>query len=141
MDLVIRIQNQEIIGHPITKENFIQAYPSLNFNDPGPNFAKFNRIPQPQIQVYEVLEGCEYRWNNNIVEDYWIVRQMTNEEKLSKQNQIKQIWQENNGFQSWIFNEEICEFVAPIPYPNDGKKYIWNEESLNWTEVISEEIE
>ena len=35
---------------------------------------------------------------------------------------------------SWVFNEETCDWDPPIPYPNytsDGY-YIWNEEVLNW---------
>ena len=34
-------------------------------------------------------------------------------------------------FPSWILNENY-DWVSPIPYPNDDKEYIWNEENLNW---------
>lgn len=37
-------------------------------------------------------------------------------------------------FDSWILNEETCLWNSPIPYPNDGNSYIWNEEILNWEE-------
>lgn len=37
-------------------------------------------------------------------------------------------------FESWILNEETCLWNSPIPYPNDGNSYIWNEEILNWEE-------
>ena len=36
-------------------------------------------------------------------------------------------------FNSWILNEETCNWNAPIPYPNDGQKYSWNEETQSWT--------
>lgn len=39
-------------------------------------------------------------------------------------------------FDSWLLNENTCLWEAPIPYPNDKKLYKWNEEQLNWTEVI-----
>ena len=39
-------------------------------------------------------------------------------------------------FASWILNEETCNWVPPIPYPNDGFNYIWNEQIQNWTAVI-----
>jgi len=28
---------------------------------------------------------------------------------------------------SWTLNETTCLWEAPIAYPNDGKKYTWNE--------------
>ena len=33
---------------------------------------------------------------------------------------------------SWILNENTCLFESPIPYPNDGKNYFWNENTLSW---------
>lgn len=37
-------------------------------------------------------------------------------------------------FESWTLDEVDCDWVAPVPYPQDGKVYIWSEESLNWIE-------
>ena len=33
---------------------------------------------------------------------------------------------------SWVLNETTCLWEAPIPKPNDGNKYIWNESALTW---------
>lgn len=38
-------------------------------------------------------------------------------------------------YESWILNEETCLWNAPIKYPEDGKMYRWNEETVNWIEV------
>jgi hypothetical protein len=38
-------------------------------------------------------------------------------------------------FNSWTLNEETCQWESPVPYPNDGKSYIWNEENQSWDEV------
>ena len=35
-------------------------------------------------------------------------------------------------FPSWTLNEQSCLWQSPIPYPNDGKMYTWNEEIGNW---------
>jgi hypothetical protein len=35
-------------------------------------------------------------------------------------------------YNSWILNENTCLWNPPIDKPNDGNKYIWNEEILNW---------
>ena len=38
-------------------------------------------------------------------------------------------------FPSWVLNENTCLWDAPIPYPQDGKRYQWDEATLNWVEV------
>ena len=42
-------------------------------------------------------------------------------------------------FNSWVLNEDTCLWDSPVAYPTDGKLYKWNEEILNWEEVIIEE--
>jgi len=39
-------------------------------------------------------------------------------------------------FNSWILNEDTCQWEAPVAYPTDEKFYIWNENQRNWEEVI-----
>jgi hypothetical protein len=38
-------------------------------------------------------------------------------------------------FPSWTLNEETCQWVAPVPYPNDGAAYSWNEDDQQWEQV------
>jgi len=35
-------------------------------------------------------------------------------------------------FNSWILNEDTCLWEAPVPYPQDGKEYIWIEQNQVW---------
>jgi hypothetical protein len=35
-------------------------------------------------------------------------------------------------FESWLLNEETCNWEAPTPMPTDGQKYVWVEDDLNW---------
>lgn len=37
-------------------------------------------------------------------------------------------------FASWILNNNK-QWQAPVPYPQDGKMYYWNEESGEWHET------
>ena len=37
-------------------------------------------------------------------------------------------------FASWVLNETVCDWEAPTAKPDDGKLYIWNEETTNWVE-------
>jgi hypothetical protein len=36
---------------------------------------------------------------------------------------------------SWSLNETNCKWEAPISYPNDGKLYRWDENTLTWIEI------
>jgi len=38
-------------------------------------------------------------------------------------------------YASWLLNETTCLWDAPSPNPNDGKQYIWDENSLSWVEI------
>jgi hypothetical protein len=35
-------------------------------------------------------------------------------------------------FNSWILNEDTCNWESPIPYPQDNNEYIWNEQNQSW---------
>lgn len=39
-------------------------------------------------------------------------------------------------FDSWLLDEEICQWKPPSPRPDDGKAYNWIEESLAWVEIV-----
>ncbi len=38
-------------------------------------------------------------------------------------------------YDSWLLNEESCLWESPVPYPNDGKIYQWDESQLAWNDV------
>lgn len=38
-------------------------------------------------------------------------------------------------FNSWVLDEATCQWNSPIAYPQDGKMYGWNEESLSWVKI------
>ena len=35
-------------------------------------------------------------------------------------------------YNSWILNEQTCQWEAPIVSPTDGQRYKWNEQIQNW---------
>ena len=35
-------------------------------------------------------------------------------------------------FNSWVLNENTCLWESPIPYPQDGNMYKWNEQNQSW---------
>jgi hypothetical protein len=42
------------------------------------------------------------------------------------------------AFESWVLDEATCLWAAPIPYPEDGGTYSWDETAGDWVEVIYE---
>lgn len=38
-------------------------------------------------------------------------------------------------YNSWVLNEATCTWDPPVPMPNDGNKYIWNEDTTSWNIV------
>jgi hypothetical protein len=37
-------------------------------------------------------------------------------------------------YESWLLEEETCQWKAPIEMPTDDKMYVWDETSVNWVE-------
>jgi len=40
-------------------------------------------------------------------------------------------------FDSWVLNEDTCQWEPPTSYPNDGNDYDWDETTTSW--VLIEE--
>jgi hypothetical protein len=40
-------------------------------------------------------------------------------------------------YESWVLNEETCQWESPVPYPTDGVMYQWNEELADWQAVTN----
>lgn len=37
-------------------------------------------------------------------------------------------------FDSWLFDEKTLVWSAPVPYPDNGNDYVWDEETTSWVE-------
>jgi hypothetical protein len=40
-------------------------------------------------------------------------------------------------FDSWLLDEETCQWKAPIDYPTDGLMYQWNEDKKDWEAIVN----
>ena len=49
-------------------------------------------------------------------------------------DQTKDAFIEPKSFSSWVLNEDTCKWDAPTPMPDDGKDYIWDEDTTSWLE-------
>lgn len=42
-------------------------------------------------------------------------------------------------FNSWILDEDTCQWQAPTPMPIvEGKRYYWSEDDLSWREITND---
>jgi len=42
-------------------------------------------------------------------------------------------------FNSWLLDEDTCLWNAPVAYPDDGGRYVWNEETTSWDAAPEEQ--
>lgn len=50
-------------------------------------------------------------------------------------DQVRDAFIPPKPYPSWLLNEESCLWEAPIPHPNDGAHYSWNEINQSWDQV------
>jgi hypothetical protein len=43
-------------------------------------------------------------------------------------------------YPSWELNEETCQWESPVPMPDDGQAYTWDEEQGAWEAIVEEPI-
>ena len=44
-------------------------------------------------------------------------------------------------YPSWILNQETFQWVAPVPMPDDGEAYAWDEEAGGWVAIPEDAVE
>lgn len=126
MDLFIEIVNGHPVGHPYFGDNLRECFG----NSIPEKYVPFQRVEQPfKGDPYVDVSGPVYQWDNGVVKDVWTVRHFTPEERQAKIDAVKAM---GKPFESWVFDEAMCCFVPPVPNPNDGAMYIWDEGAVNW---------
>jgi hypothetical protein len=88
MELYIQIRDGQPYEHPILGDNFREAFPHIDVNNLPPEFARFERLPNPEIATTYQVNVVSYQWENGVVKDVWSVREMTQEEKAQKNQEI-----------------------------------------------------
>ena len=128
MELFIRIVDGQPFEHPIFGDNFREAFPNVDTNNLPPEFARFERIECPDAAGMFEVYTVSYQWVDGIVKDVWALRPMTQEEKNATIAEARA----RKPFPSWVFEEASLMSLPPLPYPQDGNRYRWNEETVSW---------
>jgi len=127
--------NGNTINHPAFEDNLLHAFGSV-----PSHWEPFTRVQRPILGVYQVLDSEEptYQKVNGVWTDVWALRDMTDDEKISKQQLVKNNWASNpdaSNYSSWTFDEITCSFKPPIPMPDDGHQYSWQGSTNTWVLV------
>lgn len=48
---------------------------------------------------------------------------------------VRDAFYSQQPYPSWVLNEQTCIWESRVPYPDDGKRYVWNEDELSWDPV------
>jgi hypothetical protein len=81
MELFIRIRDGQPFEHPILGDNFREAFPEVDVDNLPSEFARFERVPQPILEMFKKAEGPTYQWVDSIVKDVWVIRDATAQER------------------------------------------------------------
>ena len=38
-------------------------------------------------------------------------------------------------YPSWVLDEQTCGWIAPVPMPDDGQLYQWDESAGDWVQI------
>lgn len=128
-----KIVKGKVVKVIVATQDFIS-----NYNDGEPEITSF---PGVWIKTsYNTRGGVHYQPNTNIPSE--------DQSKALRKNyagigytydEVRDAFIPPKPFRSWILNEDTCIWGPPVEAPEDGKIYKWNEEALNWEQIIIEE--
>jgi hypothetical protein len=110
MNLYIRLKNGQPFEHPLSEDNLIQAFPDVDLNNLPEWIIPFKRIEAPVLNVYEVYGESTYVIVDGVATNNHVVRPMTDNEKLARQERVKASWNPSIHEQSWVFNSDTCRY-------------------------------
>lgn len=129
----IRVVNGKAFEHPITEENLKQVVKNFDSENLPEGIEKFVRQEPRAINFLETLVGSSYQFVDGVWQDVYDIRPLTEDEKKAK---IK-FMRDTFPFSNWELDETTGQWIPPIPYPNDGLVYGWDEDKSEWVLVES----
>ena len=142
MNLFIETENGVTKNHPALENNLIQAFGSI-----PAHWEPFTRVECPKPTVYQVLDSEEptYSKVNGVWTDVWALREMTAEEKTTKQQAVITAFNDRpqaENWSAWTLDEATCMMVPPIPRPEFDEAKIaagimtfWCGADANWKDT------
>ena len=137
MNLYIETESGQLKNHPAFADNLLQA-----FGEIPAHWEEFTRVKRPELDVYQTIDSNEpaYAKVNGVWSDVWVVREMTTEEKIAKQQSTITTFNSREqaaNWSAWTLDEATCVMVPPIPRPEpvEGVLVFWCGADANWKEA------
>ena len=156
MSKIIATDHFETQNWEVTFDNLAPTYADLfiGFTDDAPveefkdlkfkyelkqagNIKQYGVFPPPGVryvrsdQDYIVAE----RLNLEIEEDYELYLWAENNKQSFETTVTFTTPRPAQPYDSWTWDAEAKQWVPPVPYPDDGEFYEWDEETQEWIEV------
>ena len=127
MNLYIRMVDGAPFEHPLFEDNFREAFPNVDVNNLPPEFAKFERVPEPRPGIFEVVDGLSYQVVNNVVKDVWHIRAMTDVERTEKIEILKR-----NAAEIIVFLKQVAQHnIDAADNENLKQQWVKHMEAIN----------
>ena len=143
MNLYIETENGVTKNHPAFEDNLLQAFGSI-----PAHWEPFVRVERPTPGVYQVLASDEavYAKVDGVWTDVWTIRDMTTEEKTTKQQQVITAFNSReyaSNWSAWTLDEATCTMQPPIPRPApvEGLDIRWCGADNNWKEAPARPVD
>jgi hypothetical protein len=142
MNLYIETENGQTKNHPAFEDNLLQAFGVI-----PEHWEFFNRVERPTLSVYQVLDSQEptYQKIDGVWTDVWALRDMTAEEKLVKQQAVRDVFnarEQASNWSAWTLDEATCTMQPPIPRPDPDQTKLdaniftyWCGAENNWKDT------
>lgn len=128
----IKIENGQVKNHPVALDNLQQIYPDFLNNYQSLGYLPCEFFPAPGYPSPYCVITPVYTISGNVVQISYNLRPMTAEEKIER---IAVRMNDPKPYESWIFDEATCDYISPVPHPQDGQQYNWDEETTSWVLV------
>lgn len=131
-------ENTLFIG--FTDEAPIVSFKNLSFGfelKENGNIRQYGQFPKPSVkyvqtdQEYLVAIQLKTVTTHTYKLFLWAENDATRIEKTF----TIEIPKPDKPYNGWFWNQEALTWDSPIPYPDDGKEYDWDEATTSWKEV------
>jgi hypothetical protein len=148
MNLYIEIENGQPKNHPAFEDNLIEAFGSV-----PSNWEAFVRVEKPIPTTYQVLEAGDptYSKVNDVWSDVWPLRDMTAQEKATKQQVVIDAFnsrEQAENWSAWILNDATCKMIPPITRPEPDQTKLdagiftfWCGVDSNWRDTPARPVD
>lgn len=130
MNLFIKVEDGKPVNHPATEENLRMFFEDFDPENPPAPFEKFTRRQPDKLPTkWQKLVRLPYQKIDGVWTDVFSIIDFTEAEiEIWKYEHRKQFVFSD----TWEWNDEKGEWIPPVPYPNDGKEYHWDNVKKDW---------